>query len=268
MVLHYEETGNGFPLVIIHGLYGSGENWLSIARRFEHHNKVILPDLRNHGESFHKPSNTYEEMADDVSELLEHLNIQKFNLLGHSMGGKVAMLYAMKFPDKVSKLVIVDVAPKSYINLQGGIGIENDHERIIKGMLDLDLSEYKNRSEVSAALTEAVPSERTRNFLLKNLRRKPEGGFEWKINLPVLSEYLKEVMDNIPVETYSSNQKIKEIPTLFIRGSRSSYVMDSDMPVIKKLFANGQLVTIENAGHWVHAEKPEEFIHTVLQFLA
>lgn len=251
MELFSREFGQGSPVVILHGLFGFSDNWQTIAKALADHHLVITPDLRNHGRSPHVPTHTYPEMADDLQVFLEQHWVFKTALVGHSMGGKVAMQFALHHPDMVERLVVVDIAP--------GPAADN-HAHIFRALLDLDLSRIATRQEAEAWLEPRVPDFGTRQFLLKNITRNADGTFAWKMNLPVLWGAYPDILAGVQGEPFDK-------PTLFIRGGRSNYVQDEDFPLIRRMFPQAQVVTIEGAGHWVHADKPTELLALVREFL-
>lgn len=215
--------------------------------------QCILVDLRNHGRSPHDDEMNYKVMTEDVLELMNNLHIEHTYLMGHSMGGKVAMLFALTYPEKVDKLIVVDISPKKY-PFHHGVEIE--------AIESIHPAEIKNRSEAEELLTEKLGSDQaTIQFLMKNLSRLPDDGFEWKANMPVLIANYDRLMEGIG--TSDSFDK----PTLFIRGQKSNSLKDEDWPMILSLFPKALLVTIPNAGHWVHADQPEALKNEVLAFI-
>ncbi|MEP6647580.1 MAG: alpha/beta fold hydrolase [Saprospiraceae bacterium] len=253
MKLNYKLIGQGAPVVILHGLFGMLDNWRTIARMMEDKYQCILVDLRNHGRSPHSEEMNYKVMAEDILDLLNDLHLDIVFLMGHSMGGKVAMQFACEHSDKVDKLIVVDIAPKKY---------QSHHHAEIDAIKSIHPSELKNRSEAEELLTAYLGDDQaTIQFLLKNLARIPEDGFEWKANMPVLIAHYDDLMDNISTRnTYNK-------PVLFLRGQQSNSVSDEDWTEIKSLFPNAVESIISNAGHWVHADQPETFTHQVLAFL-
>lgn len=251
MKLNYKEVGEGKPLIILHGLFGSSDNWISIARKLGEKRKVFVLDQRNHGESPHNNEFSYEVMAADLKEFVEEYSVTNFDLIGHSLGGKTAMLFATQYPELINKLIVVDIAPKQY---------PVHHDTIIEGLKSIDLSSLQSRTEADTALAEYVPLLGVRQFLLKNLKRTPEG-FEWKINLEVIQKEIEEVGKGLSTNTHFNK------PTLFIRGEMSNYILEDDLKLIDTHFANAKLVTVKGASHWVHAEKHEAFLEEVNQFL-
>ncbi len=251
MKLNYKEIGEGNPLLILHGLFGSSDNWISIGRNLAEHRKVYLIDQRNHGDSPHSDVFTYEAMASDLIEFIEDHSIGKFYLIGHSLGGKTAMFFATKFPALVDKLIVVDIAPKQY---------PVHHDTIIEGLKSIDLNALKSRGDADKSLASYVPILGIRQFLLKNLKRTP-AGFDWKINLDIIEKEIAEVGKSLPPNAVFNK------PTLFIRGGMSNYILEDDMKLIYSHFPNSKLATIKGASHWVHTEKPKEFLEELNLFL-
>lgn len=249
--LFYRELGQGQPIVILHGIFGSSDNWLTQARILSEHYRVLSLDLRNHGQSFHDDQFDYPVMVSDLEAFIDEHQLRDPIVIGHSMGGKVVMNFALAHPEKLQKLIVVDIAPKPY-NLE--------HYVILEGLKAVPIQTLTSRQEADAALTPFVPEPDVRQFLLKNLQRKPEGGFTWKINLPVIDKNL----GNIGLDLHYPGTFEK--PTLFIRGARSKYVKDEDMTRIRQVFPNVMLETLDT-GHWVQAEKPKEFVELVMKWL-
>jgi esterase len=258
MDLNFKEFGTGEPLVILHGLFGTLDNWQTIARQLSDEFTVYIVDLPNHGRSPHtKGEFDYSEMSDAVAEFLTKNWIHETRLIGHSMGGKLAMQLALHQPDLIKRLAVIDIAPKQYT---GG------HGNIFKALFALDLDTLTDRKEAEQFLTEHLPEEGagTIQFLLKNLSRRSDaegGGFEWKMNLDVLYANYPRILDKLEGDTPFRK------PTLFIRGGESNYIRHSDFDIIAALFPNSAVQTIEGAGHWVHAEKPTELLAALRQFM-
>ena len=269
MNLSYKSVGEGKPLVILHGLYGSSDNWYSIAKELSVSYKVYLLDLRNHGHSPHSDSMTFADMCGDVMDFFQLHNIEKAALIGHSMGGKVAMQFALFHPEKIEKLIIVDIAPRSYMSLMEPSRQVLDHMNIISSLTDIDLDKYRTREEVDNELAQRIPDSKTRLFLLKNLQRSAESRMQWRLNINAIRNQLPNIMKGIDVPENASNAFNNQLPfsTLFIKGERSDYVTETDLAEIKKMFPKSDVVTIFDASHWVHAEQPELFLKTVKYFL-
>lgn len=245
----YGETGT--PMFILHGLFGMLDNWHNIAKKLseEHHYKVITVDLRNHGQSPHSDTMHYNAMADDVWELMSDLSIENAVILGHSMGGKVAMQFASKYPEKVKKLIVVDIAPKEYLP---------GHQVYFDAFSSINLKDFKSRQEVDEAFAQWEPNTAIRLFLLKNIERVETGGFRLKCNLNAIYNSYSEIIGRVNIE-----KKIT-LPTLFVKGSNSGYIKKEDETNIISQFPNAAFITINGAGHWVHAEKPMEFINAII----
>jgi esterase len=252
MQLHFKEFGRGKPLILLHGLFGSSDNWLGIAPKLAEKFQVLAPDLRNHGQSPHSDEMNYALMAGDVAEFLGARNLESANVLGHSLGGKVAMQFALQFSARVEKLIVVDMAPRAYAP---------EHDEIFAALLALNLENFSSRTEMEIALAENVPSLNLRRFLLKNLRRNAGGKFFWKMNLRGLFENYPKLGEAIP------SAKPFEKPALFLRAGKSDYVRESDFARIHELFPRAEIQTIAGAGHWLHADAPGEFTSHVLKFL-
>ncbi|MGE0825976.1 MAG: alpha/beta fold hydrolase [Candidatus Binatia bacterium] len=253
MQLHYERFGQGRPLIILHGLFGSLENWRTLSKIFAQFCQVFALDQRNHGRSPHSNDFNYDVMVKDARVFLQQQQLSSVYLLGHSMGGKVAMQLAVSYPDVVDRLIVVDIAPKVY---------PPEHDDVFAALYALDLPNIRSRQEADNALAQHLPDLAVRQFLLKNLERTDSGTFRWRINLDGIHANYHAML-----ETFSTQGQFAK-PTLFIRGERSGYIRDRDVPSIKYFFPQAQLVTIPNTGHWVHAEAPQEFARVVGEFLS
>ncbi|MBB6612895.1 alpha/beta fold hydrolase [Pontibacter sp. Tf4] len=254
MKLHYKEMGHGQPLLILHGLFGTLDNWQTLAKRFAEHYNVFLVDLRNHGRSPHSEEHDYDAMAEDVLRLVDELQIPTPAIMGHSMGGKVAMNYALKYPTRITKLIVVDIAPKAY---------PPHHDEIIDALQSVDLASVTSRGEVDAQLAKQIQEEDVRLFLMKNLYRKEDNTFGWRMNLDAIERNYAMV-----AEAITSDVPFKK-HTLFIKGGRSRYIKPEDIyDSIERLFTLVEVETIPNAGHWVHAEAPDQVYELVTTFLS
>lgn len=252
MLLHYKDSGtSGKVVCILHGLFGQSDNWQTHANKLSSYFRVITVDQRNHGHSEWHHEFSYKHLAEDLEELVQHLQIDTFYLIGHSMGGKTAMHYAQIYPDRLEKLIVVDIGVKKY---------PFHHHEIIEGIKSVKLSNINSRSEAEAAMKPFINSNGVRQFLLKNLYWKEKGQLGWRMNVDVLEAEMDEILSEIP-------SKEVWIQTLFIRGALSNYILDEDWDEIEELFPDSELVTIENSGHWVHAEASEVFLEHVLEFL-
>jgi esterase len=254
MKLYFREIGETGPaIVILHGIFGSSDNWLTISKTIAAQGyRIFAVDQRNHGQSPRGNDQDYQRMAADLHEFLVEHKLVKPVLIGHSMGGKTVMQYAMTYPGTFDKLVVVDIAPKFY---------PVHHAELVRGLKSIDLATIKSRGDADAALSAYEPSLMVRQFLLKNLYRNEEGNFAWRLNLPVIERELHGVGEEL------INPQIVTEPTLFIRGSESPYILDEDIPVIRRIFSHVQIETIQGASHWIQAEKPAEFVETLLSFL-
>lgn len=253
MRLHFKSLGHGPPLVMLHGLFGSGDNWLGVAPKLAQHFRVFLPDLRNHGASPHSPEMNYSVMAADVAEFFDAQKLETANLLGHSLGGKIAMQFAFDFPARVKKLVVVDIAPRAY---------PHKHDTIFAALLALDLRKFHSRKEVEDALAPAIPELALRQFLLKNLKRfSASTGYEWRIPLNAIFENYPKLC-----RALAAKEPFPK-PALFIRGGESPYINDADAPLIHQLFPSAKIETVPPARHWVHADAPDEFVRHVAELL-
>ncbi|MBD2713851.1 alpha/beta fold hydrolase [Microvirga sp. STR05] len=255
MQLHHREQGQGTPLVILHGLFGTLDNWQTLAKRWaEAGHRVISADLRNHGRSFHTSEHSYELMSQDVLALFDSLQLgPETTLLGHSMGGKVAMHFALHHPDRLARLIVVDIAPRA--------SSMEHQDNILAGLNAVPLAQLESRQQADDALAQHIPQPGVRQFLLKNLYRKEDNSFAWRQNLTVLTDNIMAVGAEI-----SAPQPFQK-PALFIRGGKSDYINTEDkLYGIPALFPNSQVETIVDAGHWVHAEKPDEVFGLVDAF--
>ena len=252
MRLHFQVSGEGFPLILLHGFLGSLDNWRAVSKRLEGRYKVYTLDLRNHGSSPHSGVMNYAVMAQDLCEFLNEHRLPSAFVLGHSMGGKIAMQFATDFPNRVEKLIVVDITPKEYTPI---------HRPILNALLALDLKTYKSFGEVDTALAVAVPEVPVRQFLLKNLTRGKDGRLGWRIHLEAIARNYDDLTMAI------SPQRKFDHPVCFIRGGRSNYIEESDVPIIREAFSQAEIKTIANAGHWVHVDASEEFLKVVTEFL-
>ncbi len=251
--LNYKNFGEGEPLFILHGLFGSLDNWQTLGKQWAKTHSVYLIDLPNHGKSYHTDSFSYDEMATAVADLANDLALDKVTILGHSMGGKTAMNFAVNYPAKLARLIVVDIAPKPY---------PPHHQQILDGLFSFDPAQLTSRKEADAIMSDKIDNVGVRMFLLKNLKRKDGGGFAWKMNLSMLSEAVNHVIDETAIP-HPIN-----VDTLFIRGGMSNYILEEDSYGINEKFPLSSIETIEGAGHWVHAEKPTELLELVNEFIA
>ena len=250
MKLHHRILGEGKPMIILHGLFGFSDNWQTHAKKLAEYYQVILVDLRNHGHSNWSNEFSYELMAEDVHELCTELQLEEIILVGHSMGGKVAMHFAQKYESMLEKLVVVDIGMKQY---------PMHHQHILAGIHAVELENIKTRRVAEEQLSQYIDSDGVKQFLLKNLYWKEKGKLAWRMNVEVLEREMENILSKVPEHEV-------ETPTLFIRGELSNYILDEDIEDIEHSFFDMELITIENAGHWVHAEAPQEFLDSLLSF--
>lgn len=265
MKLHFRKLGAGHPLVILHGLYGASDNWYSIGRALSDTYEVYLVDLRNHGQSPHNPVHTYASMAEDVAGFFSHNHIGKAHIIGHSMGGKTGLSFALQHPDLIEKMIMVDISPCAY---DPEAWPEADrHARIMQALIDLDLGSIHTREEADSVLEKSIRQAEIRMFLLKNLKRHTGGKFYWALNLPVLANSLMDILAGVVPCAGLEYEELPVFPLLFIKGSMSSYIDSNHMEAIHRIFPCSMIREIPDAGHWVHAEQPQVFLETVRSFL-
>ena len=253
MLLHSNIIGEGKPLLIIHGFLGMSDNWKTLASQYaEQGFQVHALDLRNHGKSFHSNDWGYDFMMKDVVEYCQFHQLQKVDVIGHSMGGKVVMLLATNYPELVDKLVVADIGPKFYAP---------HHQTILASLNAVDFSKKPSRAEVEEIVSGYIHDFGTRQFLLKNLYWKEPGQLDFRFNLKVFTENTSVIGDALPFENHFDQD------TLFLRGDKSDYILDSDFETIYHHFPNAIIETVSNAGHWLHAENPKEFFEKTVHFL-
>ena len=252
MKLHFKKFGAGPPLIILHGVFGSSDNWKTVANQLKNKFEIYLVDQRNHGLSPHSDEFNYQVMTDDLKELLYDEQIEQCILLGHSMGGKTAMNFAVQFPEKIIKLIIVDIAPKKYVP---------HHQTILNGIRSLILPELNTRKQADDLLSKTIKEPGIRQFILKNLIRTPKNLFYWKINWKAIEDNMEAIGAPLLSHTLFAGE------VLFIRGAKSDYILNEDESLLKKHFPKANLITIQNAGHWVHAEQPAVLLILINKFL-
>jgi len=250
-LLNSKTFGEGKPLIILHGLFGMLDNWQGLAKQFGQFFETHILDQRNHGKSFHSAEHSYELMCEDLLYYLDENTINKIYLVGHSMGGKTAMLFACKYPERVEKLVIVDISPKYY---------PPHHQEILAGLHEVEIANLNSRKEADAILKKHFSEIGIRQFLLKNLFWKTANDLAFKFNLKVLSKEIQNIGEALFEDAEFLN------PTLFISGGDSNYINKEDIELIEYHFPDSEIIEIENAGHWVHAENPRLFFEKVSQF--
>ncbi len=252
-MLHSKIEGSGMPLLILHGFLGMSDNWKTIGLQFALGGfQVHLIDLRNHGRSFHSDEFSYELMVQDIYEYCLSNNLEKINMIGHSMGGKTAMLFAVTYPEMVEKLIVADIGPKFY---------PQHHQTILEGLNEIDFSKKPSRSEVEEIMSHYITDFGTRQFLLKSLYWLEPGQLAFRFNLAVFNKKIEEIGKPL------SENAVFSKPTLFIRGGKSDYILNEDFENLKKHFPNSSIETIPDVGHWLHAENPEMFYEKANSFL-
>ena len=254
MLLNSKIIGSGnHVLIVLHGFLGMLDNWKSFAKRMNQNKyQIHLLDQRNHGKSFHSNLFNYEILAVDLKNYIDHYNIKKFSLIGHSMGGKTAMMFSSMYPQLIKKLIIVDILPVFY---------SNDYDKIIDSLKSLDLKKLVSRVNIDKALESEFKEPAFRAFLLKNLYRVNKDELAFKIDLDIISNNLNEVEKSLPPDIYFSGK------TLFIKGQKSDYINKTNSSLLKKVFPDHKIVEVQKAGHWVHAENLEGFVNETEFFL-
>jgi len=252
MNLFFREAGQGTPLIILHGLFGSSDNWYTLSKVFAERFRVFTIDQRNHGQSPHTPEHDYKLLTEDLEEFIQQHQLKDPIILGHSMGGKTAMNFALRYPDQTGKLIVVDIMPKAY---------PLHHDHIFSGMKALDLGSLKSRNEAEQILAKHISKVEERQFIMKNLGRNDQLQFEWKLNLPVLDSHINEMMEGLQYEGQYTGR------TLFIKGGKSNFYQAGDEAIVAKYFPNTEWVTLDT-GHWVQAEQPKEFAKVVMDWLS
>ncbi|NNC70082.1 MAG: alpha/beta fold hydrolase [Flavobacteriaceae bacterium] len=251
-ILHSQILGKGQPLLILHGFLGMSDNWKTLGNKFAENYEVHLIDQRNHGRSFHSSEFSYEVMVEDLLYYSQYHHLSEINLLGHSMGGKTAMFFAVSFPEKMNKLVVADIGPRFY---------SAHHHDILEGLNAVDFSQMNSRKEIDDVLSNYISESGIRQFLMKNVYRMTKDKFEFRFNLNSLTSNYDEVGVALsPLAKFNGD-------SLFLRGEKSGYINDEDINLIKIHFPNSEIVTVKNAGHWLHAENPADFNDEVVSFL-
>lgn len=253
MTLYSKIEGQGQPLLILHGYLGMSDNWKTLSTQYAAKGfEVHALDLRNHGRSFHSEEFTYAAMVQDIYDYCQAHNLQKIDLIGHSMGGKVGMFFAMSHPEVLNKLIIADIAPRYY---------SPHHQDIMAALSAVDFTKKPSRSDVDDIIAQYIPDFGTRQFLMKNLHWVTDGQLGFRFNLDVFKRKIDQIGEALPTDSHY------EKPTLFLRGDRSGYIGENDKIAIAHHFPNSTVETISNAGHWLHAENPKDFFEKTLAFL-
>jgi pimeloyl-ACP methyl ester carboxylesterase len=252
IILHGNVLGEGEPLIILHGLFGMGDNWKTLANKYAEDFQVHLIDQRNHGRSFHSDEFSYELMAKDLRKYIAFHELKNVNILGHSMGGKTAMLFSTHFQELVNKLIVADISPRYYAP---------HHQIITKALQAVDFSKIQQRSEVEDVLKVYISDLGIRQFLLKNVNRNEDGTYNFRFNLDAIVRHIEEVGKPL------GDNNVYNKPMLFVRGENSDYIALEDEILIKHHFPLAKIETVKNAGHWLHAENPSEFYRLTIEYL-
>lgn len=251
-MLYYKKVGSGSPLFILHGLFGLGDNWATLAKQYaENGFACYLIDQRNHGRSFHSYDFNYSIMADDLLEVMESEHVEKADIMGHSMGGKTAMFFTSFYESKVNRLIVSDISPRYY---------PPHHQSILSALRSVDTARLTSRKEAEDQLRNSIRDEGTLQFLLKNLYWKNETELDWRFGLKEIESNIEQVGEALPPMTI-------DVPALFVKGERSGYINEDDEADIRMIFKNVSIKTIPNAGHWIHAENPTDYFNETLNFL-
>lgn len=263
MKLHYKEYGKGMPVIILHGLLGLSDNWVSQGKKLSNLFYVIIPDLRNHGQSMHSPEHNFRVMSEDIYELINDLNLKNPVIIGHSMGGKIAMHFAIRFQGMVKALVIVDIAPDSYLDEE----TQNAFKNVFDTILQIDPSEYSSRKEIEQYIEQKESSEVLRQLLNKNVQRNKNKKFEWKVNAEVLRRQLPKINTSLKDSLGNDYSGPCLCPALFVRGENSNFINSQNTWSINHSFPHATIETIPNAGHLVHVDQPRAFYELLVPFL-
>jgi pimeloyl-ACP methyl ester carboxylesterase len=266
MELFYRSLGEGPPLIIVHGLYGSSDNWLTIGKALADDFKVYMIDQRNHGQSPHSSIHNYDAMRDDLIQFMDRLGLPKASLAGHSMGGKTVMHLALSNPDRVHSLIVLDMSP--FTCEPGRHSTQYSlHTGIVGGMLKVDFNRVDTREDVDAQLAGSIPSSRIRQFLMKNVVRNKDGSYRWRLNIEAISDELDSIFAGLDLSGFGTGQAIMGYPVLFVRGEQSDYISDDCIIEIRQVFPDAEFATIPGAGHWLHVEQPDLLVKTIRYFL-
>ena len=254
MKLFYREFGNGKPVIVLHGLFGMSDNWVTIASVFAEklNRRIIVPDQRNHGQSPHNQVFNYHSLVDDIAQLYEELDISQAALIGHSMGGKVAMHFALDYPASVEKLVVADISPVHYKTWR--------HANLLEIMSSLNFSEFRTKKDVELKLESLLNDKRLINFLMKNIRSMSRDTLGWKLNIDAIKAQLEEVF------RFEPDGKLYNGNVLWLKGELSDYIQQTHHLTMYSFFPNTNLKVIPNASHWLHADNPEAFMSVVLEW--
>ncbi len=266
MHLFFRKLGiSGDPIVILHGLYGSSDNWYSIGRVLAQQYQVYLLDQRNHGNSPHHPEHNYPVMREDLEEFFNTQGLSQAIILGHSMGGKTAIAFGLEYPEKVIKMIVVDISPFAYDEYHSQEAIS--HRRIMSSLMKIHPETLSARKEADEILRKSIAPQSIRQFLLKNLKHDSHGSFRWALNIAALTGNITGIFAGVVLKDTPYSHDILKFPLLFIKGEYSGYIKNRDEELIRYSFPWSRIVTIKGSGHWLHAEQPEAFLRVVLDFL-
>lgn len=270
MELFFREEGKeGKNIVIVHGLYGSSDNWLTVGKKLGVNHHIYLIDQRNHGHSPNSDIHTYEAMKEDLAEFFGKHNLTKAIVIGHSMGGKTAMMFAADYPELTEKLVVVDIAPKDYFGL-GENSQYYQHQHILQTLMEVqnNCDQFKSRDDIAKFLKIKLDSKELVQFLLKSVYRDKETGqFRCRLNIDILNDSLDEIISGVNERYFSDRIPILNYPVLFIKGEKSGYIQEDDLSLIRKIYPEVQIKRIPQAGHWLHAEQPKLFMEALQSFI-
>ena len=268
MQLAYREEGKeGKVIIIVHGLFGSSDNWMTTAKKLREHYHIYIVDQRNHGNSPHSDEHNYESMKEDLAEFFEFHKIHRATVIGHSMGGKTAMYFAADYPEKIEKLVVVDIAPVDYLK-RGTDSQFHQHAFILKCLKELQNYSFSNRKDIADFLNKRLHDLSLVNFLLKSIRHNKEtNSFYCRLNVNVLDSSLDEIMEGVNKDWFDDRLPITSYPVLFIEGEKSSYIGEDEQTQIRAIYPEAEFKIIPNAGHWLHAEQPLLFQQAIEQFV-
>lgn len=254
MKLFFRKYGEGPPLVLLHGLFGMSDNWVTIGRRLAEKYEVYIPDQRNHGQSPHSDTFSYYALTEDLYEFLEDHELRNITLIGHSMGGKVAMNFALQNPQRIEKLAIIDISMRKY-------PFRQQHVDILNAIMSVDLDQVKLREEVAELLSGKIKSKAIVQVVLKNIYRISDDRLGWRLNAGAIYDNLEYIFEE--VEQKGTFKK----PALFVKGGLSDYITAEDRDQIMESFPSAEMVTVEDASHWVHADAPDELCAILSNFL-
>jgi esterase len=263
MQLHYTKTGRGPAIILLHGLYGNGDDWLEVARYLQDNFTVYMPDMRNHGKSAHSIEFGYDAMVQDIYEMVQEQNLDQVTIMGHSMGGHAAMRFAELYGDLINKLIVIDFSPVTIQTKKRLQLMLRSHVDIINALMNIPVKTISTPEEADDELAKTLPFPELRHFILKNLKRDVYQGFYWQTNLSAIADNIEEII--IGDETMNS---VVNCQTLFIKGEMSTYLILNDQDTIKSFFPNMQFKVVKGAGHWVQNDKPEEFKRIITEFLS